>query len=261
MKNILTELNSEHVNQLMQEGKRSDGRKLDEYRDITIKKDISENAEGSAWVKLGDTEVIAGVKIIPGTPYPDNPNEGTISIGAELLPMGSPNFESGPPREEAIELARVVDRGVRESKAIDFKKLCITKGEKVWIAFGDIYVINDAGNLFDASSIAVVSSYLNAKIPKFEDDAVVRGEYSGKLDLATIPVTCTFSKIGTNIVLDATSEEDEASTARFSLTSIENDILTACQKGKNGYFTEKEISDIAEMTIKKGKDIRKLLQK
>lgn len=260
MNNILAELKSEHVIQLMQEGKRSDGRKLDEYRKITIKKDISKNAEGSAWVKLGETEVIAGVKLVLGTPYPDNPDEGTISIGAELLPMASPDFEAGPPREAAIELARVVDRGIRESKSIDFKKLCITEGEKVWIAFGDIYVINDAGNLFDASAIAVTSSYLNAKIPKIEDDAIVRGEYSGKLNLANIPVTCTFAKIGSNVILDATLEEDTASTARFSLTSIEKDILTACQKGKNGYFTEKEIEYITEMTIKKGKDIRKLLQ-
>ncbi|MFH1239681.1 MAG: exosome complex protein Rrp42 [Candidatus Diapherotrites archaeon] len=261
MNNILTTLKSEQVIQLMQEGKRLDGRKLDEYRSISIKKDISENAEGSAWVKLGETEIIAGVKLVPGDPYPDTPDEGTISIGAELLPMGSPYFESGPPREDAIELARVVDRGIRESKSIDFKKLCITEGEKVWIAFGDIYVINDAGNLFDASSIALVSSYLNAKMPKFEDGAVVKGEYVGKLKLANIPVLCTSSKIGSKILIDATSEEDVASTARFSLASIENDILTACQKGKNGYFTAKELDDIVEMTIKKGKDIRKLLQR
>ena len=55
---------------------------------------------------IGETVVITGVKMIPGTPYPDSPDEGTISVGAELMPMASPEFEVGPPREAAIELYR-----------------------------------------------------------------------------------------------------------------------------------------------------------
>ena len=35
------------------------------------------------------------------------------------------NFDIGRPGIEAIELARVIDRGIRESGFIDFKKLCI----------------------------------------------------------------------------------------------------------------------------------------
>ena len=127
----------------LKEGKRIDGRKVDEIRKITITHGVSENADGSARVKLGLTDVIAGVKMVPGTPYPDMPDEGSISVGAELLPMADPEFEVGPPRDEAIELSRVVDRGIRESKAIDFKDLCITEGEKVWVGFVDIYIINN----------------------------------------------------------------------------------------------------------------------
>src|SRR3989344_1129652 len=126
----------------LKQGKRLDARKVDEIRKPIITEDVSENADGQARVKLGETDVIAGVKMIVGEPYPDSPDEGSISVGAELLPIASPDFEIGPPRGDAIELARVVDRGIRESKTIDFKDLSIVEGEKCWVGFVDMYIIN-----------------------------------------------------------------------------------------------------------------------
>ena len=140
-----------HIISLLDANTRLDGRKFNEYRTpIEIEYGVVKTAEGSARVKIGETDVMVGVKLEVGEPYPDTPNEGTIIVGAELLPMSNPEFEPGPPGIQAIELARVVDRGIRESKALDFKKLCITPGEKIWIVIIDICPINDAGNLFDA---------------------------------------------------------------------------------------------------------------
>ncbi|PIZ53690.1 RNA-binding protein, partial [Candidatus Woesearchaeota archaeon CG_4_10_14_0_2_um_filter_33_10] len=121
-----------HILNFLEKGIRFDGRKLDEYRQIKVEKGFSENAEGSARVTIGDTIVFAGVKLSVGEPYPDTPNEGTMMINAELMPLSNPDFEPGPPAIQAIELARVVDRGIRESGTIDTKKLCIKKEEKVW---------------------------------------------------------------------------------------------------------------------------------
>lgn len=45
--------------------------------------------------------------------------------------MASPAFEPGRPPESAIELGRIVERGLRESKAIDTEALCIVAGVKV----------------------------------------------------------------------------------------------------------------------------------
>jgi len=90
--------------------------------------------------------VFAGVKLEIGTPYPDTPDEGGLMINTELIPLSNPEFESGPPGIQAIELSRVVDRGIRESKAIDMKKLCIEPKEKVWTVIVDIIPINDEGN-------------------------------------------------------------------------------------------------------------------
>src|SRR3989344_1593668 len=194
----------------LKEGKRIDGRKVDELRKITIKNGISENADGSARVTLGQTDVMAGVKMVPGIPYPDSPGEGSISVGAELLPMADPEFEIGPPRNDAIELSRVVDRGIRESKAIDFADLCITEGEKCWVVFVDIYILNNDGNLFDACGMAAMSALLETKMPKLDDNKIVKGEYSGKLKVKVKPVLNTFAKIGNVIVADPALSEEKA---------------------------------------------------
>jgi exosome complex component RRP42 len=74
------------------------------------------NAEGSAEVRLGKTLAIAGVKTSIGTPFADTPDMGVMIVNAEFLPIASPTFEPGPPDENAIELARVIDRGAEKGR-------------------------------------------------------------------------------------------------------------------------------------------------
>jgi len=157
----------EHIIKLFEAGTRLDGRKLDEYRKISLDVDVISTAEGSARVKIGKTDVISGVKLEVMEPYPDTQDQGSIMVGAELLPLSSPNFELGPPSKDAVELARIVDRGIRESKALDLKKLCIKEGEKVWMLIIDLVTINHDGNLFDASALAAIAALKNMKFPDF----------------------------------------------------------------------------------------------
>ncbi|MCW3976698.1 MAG: RNA-binding protein, partial [Candidatus Bathyarchaeota archaeon] len=126
-------------------GKRLDERGLMDYREAQVETGVVEKAEGSARVRLGKTEVLVGIKIGIGEPFSDVPNQGVLTVNAELVPLASPTFEPGPPGEDAIELARVVDRGIRESKAIDLENLCIEPGKKVFIVFIDLYVLNYDG--------------------------------------------------------------------------------------------------------------------
>jgi len=109
----------DYLANLAENGKRADGRKFDEFRNIEIETNIISKAEGSARVKIGNTQVVTGIKIGIGEPYDDSPDSGVMVTAAELIPLASPDFESGPPRENAIELARVVDRGIRESGLIE----------------------------------------------------------------------------------------------------------------------------------------------
>lgn len=59
------------------------------------------------------------------------PNEGSLRFNVEFSPMASPNFEPGRPTETANELARLIERGLRETKAVDLEALCVLAGRKV----------------------------------------------------------------------------------------------------------------------------------
>lgn len=250
-----------YIQLLLQKGLREDGRKFDEYRKIEVEYGVSaKSAEGSARVKMGETEVVAGVKMEVGEPFPDRPDEGSIIVNVELLPLSSPEFESGPPDVESIELARVVDRGLRESKALDFKKLCIKEGEKVWLVFIDIYPINDAGNLFDAAALAAFAAIKNAKFPGY-DEETGKIKYDEKTDkplmVEHIPMACTVLKIGDKLIVDPTRNEEPEADARLTVVSKEDNGLCAMQKGGHKPLSTEDLMQMAELSLSKTNELRK----
>lgn len=255
MTEIMSEIKRDHMMKLIAEGKRLDGRGLTDVRNIEVLTDIIESADGSARVKLGKTEVIAGVKIIPGTPFPDTPNIGVLTTGAELIPMAHPTFEAGPPGEDAIELARVVDRGIRESGMVDVEALCIVPGEEVWMCFVDIYALDYDGNLFDAANLAAVCALKSATIP---------GEQYGKGENKPLPITClpisiTEVKVGNDLIVDPNFDEEQISTARLTVTTDDNGNFRAMQKGGRGSITLDELSLCLDRAVEKGAEIRKII--
>ena len=96
MVDIVPEITKESIINLAVNDKREDGRELDEYRDISIETDVISKAEGSARVKIGDTQVIVGIKPQIGAPFPDTPDLGVLMTNCEMLPMADPTFEPGP---------------------------------------------------------------------------------------------------------------------------------------------------------------------
>jgi len=255
---ITPEINKERITKYLQEGKRFDGRKLEEFRELIIETGISKNAEGSAKVKLGKTEVYVGVKLGIGEPYPDSPDKGNMMVTAELLPLSSERFESGPPQFPAIELGRVTDRVLRESHFIDFEKLCIEAGKKVWTVFVDIYTINDDGNLLDAAGIGAVVALKIAKLPFYD-------EKEGKIDYEKeskemlplskdFPISLTAYKIGENVVMDPTREEEDISDSRITL-GVKSGIVSSMQKGLDDKIKLEDLSKMFDLLEEKSKEI------
>ena len=248
----------DYILSLAAEGKRKDGRAFDEFRPIEIEINPIPKAEGSARVRIGSTDVIAGVKAEIGKPFSDKPSEGVLMVSAELSPIAFPDFETGPPREDAIELARVVDRGIRESKTIDTAKLCITPKEKVWMICIDAQIVNHAGNLIDAYSLASMAALSNSKMPTYDGEKIDYKKPAGPLLLDSKPVTVTVYKIGGQLMVDPTWEEETASEARLTAATTEDGFVTALQKGGSP-LTLEEIEKAISISLEKGKELRKLL--
>jgi len=249
------------ITKLASSNKRIDGRLFDQVRKIVVDDKIIEKAEGAALVKLGNTQVIAGVKLEVGEPFPDKPNDGVLMTSAEFSPISSPDFEQGPPRENSIELARIVDRGIRECGAIDTKKLCIEDGKKVWMVCIDINILDNFGNLIDASAMASAVALNQCVFPKYEDGKVIATEKTKKkLPVLYTAVACTFAKIGNHMLLDPNLEEEEASSCRLTLSTRDDGNLCAIQKGGTGHLSSADVEHALDVAVERGKEIRKLLK-
>ncbi len=250
---VVLEIVRDHIHRLADHGKRIDGRGFDEVRPISIEKGLIGTAEGSARVKLGKTDVLVGVKVDIGEPFSDRPKDGVLLTGAELKPMASPEFESGPPRPNAIELARVVDRGIRESKMFVLEKLCIDPGKKVWMVFVDVQVIDFDGNLFDASSMAALAALTTTTVNASKFD---QGE-DFPLPIEHYPASCTIVKIGNVLMVDPSLQEEQVANARLTIVMDEANDIRAMQKGFKGAFTYDELMECMKKVQVITKDIRK----
>ena len=260
---IVETLKRSQMNDLLSKGRRLDGRGFKDIRPLVVETGIIEKAEGSARIRLGNSEVIAGVKVNLGSPFPDTPDKGLLVVSAEILPLASPYAEPGPPNEDTIELARVTDRGIRESGMIDVSKLVLVEGKHVYAVFVDVSIINVDGNLFDATSYSVVAALLTAKIPKYSLDAdgkPVKTDETMPLPIQTVPIAITQARIGDNLLVDPTPEEEAVMEARITLVSDDRGNICAGQKGLPGTLTIDQVLQAAETAKLKGEEIRSIVK-
>lgn len=254
---IVEHLRKQQMMEALARGKRLDGRSFDETRPLEIEVDVIKKANGSARVKLGDSEVIAGIKVQTGEPFEGLENKGALIVTAEVLPVASPHAEPGPPDEEVVELARVVDRGVRESEMVDLDQLVLVPGKIVYTVFVDCSVVNADGNLFDATSYATVAAILTAKVPVLvmQDDKVVDTGSTMPMPVKAIPISITQVRIGDALLVDPSSEEEGCMDARITISTTDEGYC-AVQKGHAGSFTVEQIKKAAETAKSKGEEVR-----
>ena len=258
---MLWSLKADYVKKIAEQGLRVDDRDMMDYRSIDIIPDFVERPAGSAMVKMGGTTVIAGVTANVGQPFQDTPDDGVLMTNAELVPMASPNFEAGPPDATSIEFARVVDRGIREGQAIDTGKLVIESGEKVWMVFVDLHVLDYDGNLFDAGALAAMTALNLARLPKYEDEKIIREEVSMDMPVKRQVVETTFAKIGNALMVDPILDEEKAADARLTIATTDDNHICASQKGGSGPLTVEEIEQLVDLAFEKGDYLRNLMNK
>ena len=260
---VIDDLKKNQILSLLEQGKRVDGRAFDEPRTLKIETGVIPKANGSARIFLGDTEVVTGVKVQPDKPFPDMGSKGIFICTAEILPLAHPDVEPGPPGEDVIELARVVDRGIRESGMIDLSQLVLEQDKSVIGVFADNSVIDYGGNLFDACSYSTTAAILSCKIPKWEmkEDVptLVEGQESDP-PITTIPVSVTMAKLGDNIIVDPNADEWDCMDARITITTNSDGNICALQKGGKSGFTAEQIVKCGETSASVGAKIRETLK-
>ena len=260
---IIDSLKKAHILELLADGKRLDGRSLEQPRELSIDVGVIPKAEGSARARLGDTEVVAGVKVQPERPFPDTGDQGMLICTAEILPIAHPTAETGPPTPDVVELARVTDRGIRESKMLDMKQLVLEKDKSVIGVFCDNAVTDHDGNLFDVCSYATTAALNSCKLPKYEmqDDSPVKIE-NETIDppITTLPVSVTMARIGDYILVDPNMDEWSCLDARITITTNSDGNVVALQKGGHEGFTSDQLIKCAEISVQVGSKIREIIK-
>lgn len=252
MTNVISEIRKDFLYNLLLKGERSDGRSFEDYREISIERNLISKAEGSALVKLGKSQVLVGIKMQPGEPFQDSPNRGVIITNAELVPLASPTFEPGPPNETGIELARLVDRGVRESKAVDLEALCIVPGKQVWIIFIDVHILDDCGNILDASSLGAIAALLTTKVPASKFG--LGDDYP--LPVKDIPIATTAIEFSDVAMFDPDSDEESIANTKLTVITTADGSICGMQKSGTGVLSPDQVYRIVDIAGEKAKEIR-----
>ncbi|CAL0314533.1 unnamed protein product [Lupinus luteus] len=242
---------------------RLDGRRPFDYRKLTIKFGTD---DGSSAVQLGQTHVISFVTAQLLQPYKDRPNEGSLSVFTEFSPMADPSFEPGRSSESAVELGRVVDRGLRESRAIDTESLCVVAGKMVWAIRIDIHVVDNGGNLVDAANVAALAALLTFRRP----ECSVAGEDSQQvvvhppeereplpLIIHHLPIAVTFGFFSNEnlVVIDPTYHEESVMTGRMTTTLNANGDVCSIQKAGGEGVSQRVIMHCLKLAHVKAGDI------
>ena len=156
-------------------GGRVDGRGAGAARAPSFAFSRSEGGS-SAEVVVGGTRVHACVRAEVCAPFEDRPLDGFLVFAVEVL--GSAGGEGQDAAAvgaraplAAAHIARILERQVRDARAVDTEALCIVPGECVWSLRCDVRVVEDAGNLVDAAALAAMAALLHFRRP----EAAVRG--------------------------------------------------------------------------------------
>jgi exosome complex component RRP42 len=253
---IMSNIRRDILTNTLSKGTRFDGRSFDALREAKVQVGVLDTAEGSALAQIGETKVLAAVKFDVVKPFSDRPTEGVFVTNAELLPSASPSFEPGPPDENSIELARVVDRAIRSAEVIDVKKFYLAQDQVLGL-YLDIYVLNHAGNYTDVSTLAATAALLNTKIPRFVDGKLVRNDFVGNLEMTGLPLTTHLIKVGDHWLVDPSRDEERVAETILTIGTTETHVC-AIQKGKGSLYKE-ELMDAIEVAFKRSTDLRNIL--
>eukprot|EP01120_Amphizonella_sp_Union-15-10_P013397 TRINITY_DN6207_c0_g1_i1.p1 TRINITY_DN6207_c0_g1~~TRINITY_DN6207_c0_g1_i1.p1 ORF type:complete len:312 (+),score=62.69 TRINITY_DN6207_c0_g1_i1:420-1355(+) len=267
--NLISSHEIAFIREALSKDLRIDGRNLLDFR--TIKLSFGDYP-GKVQVQLGRTSVHTSMRSEMTAPNPIRPTEGFFRFHVEFSPQASPAFEIRRGYTSSqTELIRVVERGLRESRAIDTEALCIIAGEKVWSVRLDINILDDEGNLQDCCSIAAIVALHHFKRPSVSivKDEVIVHKITEKdpvaLSIHHMPISITFGtfSVGGKAVLlvDPAWKEELIMDGKITFTLNPQKELCAVQKAGGLPLSPKDILLAARIAQTKVQEISKQIYK
>jgi len=203
--------------ELLVDGKRLDGRALDQLRPIQMKLDVVSQADGSAEVRFGNTIAIASV-YGPRALYPrflQESETGILRCRYNMAPFSVEDRKSPGPDRRSIELSKVIRLALKPAIFLEeFPKATIDVFIEIIQGDGSTRVSG-----INAASLALASAGVPMR-------ALVTG--------------CSVGKIDGSLVVDLTGEEDMNSESDVAVAMIpDKNEITLLQA--DGELTKEEL--------------------
>ncbi len=184
---------------LDENGKRCDGRTIDEPRRIMIKAGVLKNADGSAYIEFGNNKIIVGV-YGPRDVHPKHladTDSGILRCRYHMSPFSVDERKSPAPSRREIEISKVIKEALKPAVMLErFPRTVVDVFIEVLQADG-----GSRCAALDAASVALA----DAGIPMRD---MVSAIASGK--------------VADTIVLDVNNEEDQAGQADMPVGYMPN---------------------------------------
>ncbi|CAL4920985.1 unnamed protein product [Urochloa decumbens] len=257
------------------ESVRPDARRPSEARPTTVALGAVSSAHGSALIRLGDTAMLASVKLEVMSPPAESPDEGSVAVEFHMPPICSPLVRPGRPTDVAPVISKALEDVLISSGMLDLKELCLISGKASWLAYLDIYCLNADGSLFDAALISAVAAFTHLEIPLVSvgDDGRVFtvGGNEGKnkfelvnrekrkLILGDIPFSLTCALHKDSILADPTSEEESILETYVTVVVDSSDRIVSIQKLGGAVISMAAIKECVSLAKERRRKLREIL--
>ena len=188
-----------NVVSLDENGIRSDGRKVNETRKVTIKTGVLKNADGSAYIEFGGNKILAGV-FGPRDVHPkhmSNPDTGILRVRYHMEPFSVGERKKPAPSRREIEISKVIKEALEPAVMLEqFPRTAVDVFLEVLQADGGTRCA-----ALDAASVALA----DAGIP-----------------MRDLVCACASGKAADTLILDVNNEEDQAGQADMPIGYMPN---------------------------------------
>ncbi|KAL4230579.1 Exosome complex component RRP45 [Mactra antiquata] len=220
-------------------------------------------------VNIGDTRVMAQVSCQVVEPKQARPADGTLYINVELSPMACPSFEPGRLSDFGVEINRLLERCLKESRCIDTESLCIVAGEKVWEIRVDVHVINHDGNLVDGCSIAAIAAIAHFRRPDItvSGDEITIHPASERdpvpLSVHHMPICVSFAffEQGKYLLVDPTDKEEKVMDGRMIIGMNKHREICTLQITGQMLLLKDQVLRCSNIAVVKVTEITELIHK
>lgn len=244
-------------------GLRVDGRNLDRPRRARVELAAK---YGDAQAYIGRSRAISRCIVTSGIPLSERPRDGTLTITVAT--------ESGDAEEES-ELRGILERILRDARALDTEALCILSGKLVWNVKIHVSILVDDGAQIDTAVLAAMGSLLHARRP----DVTVKGTNVTihpederepiPLPIHHVPVCVTFAIFETPrdesgivhnaVVMDPSRKEEVAANASTSIAMNSNGEVCSIFKPGGAPVKPMVLVKCAQMAEERAVEITRLL--